>query len=258
MVEDDALMADVGAQHRFKKRKEWYEWVHDRMADHRFPHRSAEDCHKKWQGMMAAAKLILNKCENASGKPSYWDMTMEERKAEQVPVGFEKALWEAIEWQLNRPSIKCDNTLASENLSGNAGGPSTETGPPQPSSGKSGSDGRATEDSDNVAKTRRTNTSKARMDDTTSGGTVLGRAMEDATRSYNEGLDKAATTLRRRRRRPAQRSQRRLVTTSQMPCVGGTPSSKCLWGFLLGVGVGGTAVHSGGRTLNPRHVSTRG
>ncbi|GBG82214.1 hypothetical protein CBR_g34496 [Chara braunii] len=165
------------------------------MVDHGFLHRSGEDCHKKWQGMMAAAKLILDKCVNASGKPSYWDMTMEPRKAEQVPVRFEKALWKAMKWQLNWPSIKCDNTLASENLPGNAGGPSTETGPPQPSSGKSGFDGRATEDSHSAAKTRRMNTDKARMDDTTSGGIVLGRAMEDATRSYNEGLDKAATTL---------------------------------------------------------------
>ncbi|GBG66724.1 hypothetical protein CBR_g68708 [Chara braunii] len=108
-----------------------------------------------------------------------------------VPVGFEKALWEAMEWQLNRPSIKCDNTLASENLSGNEGGPSTETGPPQPSSRKSGSNSRATENSDSAAKTQRTNTGKARMDDTISGGTVLAllrRAMEDATRSYNGGL----------------------------------------------------------------------
>ncbi|GBG62159.1 hypothetical protein CBR_g29358 [Chara braunii] len=85
--------------------------------------------------------------------------------------------------------------LALENLSGNAGGPSAETGPPQPSSGKSGSDGRATKDSESAAKTQRTNTGKARMDDTTSGGRVLGRAMEDATPSYNEGLDKDATTL---------------------------------------------------------------
>ncbi|GBG84171.1 hypothetical protein CBR_g38145 [Chara braunii] len=149
MAEDDALMADAEGQHRFKKRKGRYEWVHDRMADHRFPHRSAEDCRKKWQGMMAVAKLILDKCEDASGKPSLCDMTMEQRKADQVPVDFEKALWEAMEWQLNRPSIKCDNTLALENLSGNAGGPSAETGPPQHSSGKNGSGGKATEDSDN-------------------------------------------------------------------------------------------------------------
>ncbi|GBG66018.1 hypothetical protein CBR_g54998 [Chara braunii] len=124
-----------------------------------------------------------------------WANLMEQRKAKQVSLGFEKALWEAMEWQLNRPSIKCDNTLASENLPGNAEGPSADTSPTQPASGKSGSDGRATEDSNSAAKTRRTNTGKARMDNTTSGGAVLGRAMEDATRSYSEGMDKAATTL---------------------------------------------------------------
>ncbi|GBG66064.1 hypothetical protein CBR_g55407 [Chara braunii] len=146
MAEDDALMADADGQHRFKRSKDQYEWVHDRMAEQGFPHRSVEDCRKKWQGMLVAAKLILDKCENASGKPSYWDMTLEERKVEEVPLGFEKALWEAMEWKLNRPSIKCNKTLA-------------------------------------------------RMDDTMSGGTTLSRAMEDATRSYGEGLDKAAATL---------------------------------------------------------------
>ncbi|GBG86618.1 hypothetical protein CBR_g41682 [Chara braunii] len=195
MAEDDALMADADGQHRFKRSKDRYEWVHDRMAEQGFLHRSAEDCRKKWQGMLAAAKLILDKCENASGKPSYWNMTLEKRKAEQVPLGFEKALWETMEWKLNRSSIKCDKTLASENLPGNEGGNSTSGGPAKPSSGRSASDGRATEDSDQAAKTRRTNTDKTRMDDTTSGGTSLGRAMEDAIRSYDEGLDKAAATL---------------------------------------------------------------
>ncbi|GBG78339.1 hypothetical protein CBR_g26368 [Chara braunii] len=195
MAEDDALMADADGQHRFNRSKDRYEWVHDRMAELGFPHRSAEDCRKKWQGMMAAAKLILDKCENASGKPSYWDMTLEERKAEQVPLGFEKALWEAMKWKLNRPSIKCDKTLASENLPANAGGNSSSGGPAQLSSGRSASAGKATEDSDHAAKTRRTNAGKARMDDTISEGTTLGRAMEDARRSYDEGLDTAAATL---------------------------------------------------------------
>ncbi|GBG87176.1 hypothetical protein CBR_g44911 [Chara braunii] len=115
--------------------------------------------------------------------------------AENVPLGFEKALWEAMEWKLNRPSIKCDKTLASENLPGNAGGNSTSGGPAQPPLGRSASDGKATEDSDQAAKTRRANTGKTRMDNTISGGPALGRVMEDATRSYGEGLDKAAATL---------------------------------------------------------------
>ncbi|GBG62753.1 hypothetical protein CBR_g31770 [Chara braunii] len=164
MVEDDALMVEADGQRRFKRSKDRYEWVHDRMAELGFPHRSAEDCRKKWQGMMAAAKLILDKCENASGKPSYWDMTLEERKAEQVPLGFEKALWEAMEWKLNRPSIKCDKTLASENLPANAGGNSSSGGPAQTSSGRSASDGKAMEDSDHAAKSRRRQSEDGRHD----------------------------------------------------------------------------------------------
>ncbi|GBG73455.1 hypothetical protein CBR_g16797 [Chara braunii] len=195
--------------------------------------RTGRRSRKKWQGMLAAAKLILDKCENASRKPSYCDMTVEERKAEQVPLGFEKAVWEAVEWKLNRPSIKCDKTLASENVRGNAGGNSTSGGPAQPSSGRSASHDKATEDSDQAAKTRRTNTNKTRMDDTISSGTALGRAMEDATRLYGEGLDKAAATLAKATSEAGSTIAAKIGDVADA-MRGGTLSLRWSWGFSRG------------------------
>ncbi|GBG86065.1 hypothetical protein CBR_g40966 [Chara braunii] len=169
MGEDDALMADANGQHRFKQRKDRYE---------------REDCRKKWSNMLSTAKLIVEKCE-ASGQPSYWDMSTEERKEKSLPLSFEKAVWDAMQWQLNRPSIRCDNTMASKNLPG-IGTDATPAG---------GSDGRCAEESDNSAKSRQTASGKARKEDPGSSVPSLGRAMEDSTRSYCDGLDKAATTL---------------------------------------------------------------
>ncbi|GBG89814.1 hypothetical protein CBR_g49665 [Chara braunii] len=154
------------------------------MVDAGFKHRSGEECRKKWSNMLATTKLIVEKCE-ASGQPSYWDLSVEERKEKSLPLSFEKALWDAMQWKLNRPSMRCDNTLASENLAG-GGTDATSAG---------GSDTRCAEDSNNSAKRRRTASGKARNDDAGSSVSSLGRAMEDSTRSYCDGLDKAATTL---------------------------------------------------------------
>ncbi|GBG90147.1 hypothetical protein CBR_g50241 [Chara braunii] len=216
-----------------------------------------EDCRKKWQGMMAAAKLILDKCENASGKPSYWDMTMEERRAEQVPVSFEKELWEAMEWQLNRPSIKCDNTLASENLPGNAGGHQQRPVHHNPRRGNVV----PTVEQRNIPTVQRRRGGRIPVKRGWTTRPAVGQYWGGRWRTQHGRTTKVwirpLPLWRRQRRRPAQRSQRRLVM-EQMPCVGGTVSSKCLWGFLQGAGVEGTTVHSGGRTQTPRHVSTQG
>ncbi|GBG92774.1 hypothetical protein CBR_g57017 [Chara braunii] len=175
----------VGGQpHRFKQRKDRYAWVNDRMVDAGIKHRSGEDCRKKWLNMLVTGKLIVEKCE-ASRQPSYWDISVEERKEKSLLLSFEKALWDAMQWKLNQSSMRCDNTLASENLEGGVIDATPAGGP----------DGRCMEESDNSAKSRRTASGKARKEDADSSVSSFGRAMEDSTRSYCDGLDKAATTL---------------------------------------------------------------
>ncbi|GBG62075.1 hypothetical protein CBR_g28551 [Chara braunii] len=138
------------------------------------------------------AKLILDKCENVSGLPSYWDTDLEKRKELQVPLAFEKPLRDTMQWKLNRPSMTCDQTLGSEDLPGAGEG----TPPPGRSgSGKSGSEARGTDGSEGAAKMRRTSSGRTRMDEAGTDGSTLARAMEDSTRSYCDGLDKAASTL---------------------------------------------------------------
>ncbi|GBG84083.1 hypothetical protein CBR_g37958 [Chara braunii] len=176
MGEDDALMADANGQHRFMKRKERYALVADRMASGSFPQRTTEDCRKKWTSMLTKAKLILDKCENASGLPSYWDTDLEKQKELQVPLAFENPLWDAMQWKLNRPSMTCDQTLGSGDPAGAGVGtpPSGRSG-----SGKSGSKARGTDGSKCAAKMQRTLSGKTRMDDAGTGGLTLARAMEE-------------------------------------------------------------------------------
>ncbi|GBG86638.1 hypothetical protein CBR_g41701 [Chara braunii] len=91
-----------------------------------------------------------------------------------------------------RASMTCDQTLGSEDLPGAGEGtpPSGRSG-----SGKSGSEARGTDGSEGPTKMRRTSSGKTRMDDARTGGLTLARAMEESTRSYCDGLDKAASTL---------------------------------------------------------------
>ncbi|GBG79408.1 hypothetical protein CBR_g29555 [Chara braunii] len=166
MQEDDALMADANGQHRMMPMKDWYAWV---------------------TNMMTTAKLILDKQQKKSGEPSYFDITIEERRERKLSLSFEKALWDTMTWKLDRPSIQCDNTMASESLPGKRQEPSPTVG----------SDATGTEKSDSSNKARRTGTGKARVHEGGSGGSSLGKVMEDSTRSYCQGLDNAASALAR-------------------------------------------------------------
>ncbi|GBG63788.1 hypothetical protein CBR_g39333 [Chara braunii] len=118
MGEDDPLMADANGQHQFMKKKERYAWVADPMASGGYPQRTVEDCRKKWTTMLSKAKLILDKCKDASGLPLYWDTDLEKQKELKEPLAFEKPLSDAMQWKVNRPSMTCDQTLSSEDLPG--------------------------------------------------------------------------------------------------------------------------------------------
>ncbi|GBG69484.1 hypothetical protein CBR_g4178 [Chara braunii] len=119
MGEDNALMVDANGPHRFKSKKDQMAFVHDHMSDVGFKTRSVEDCRKKWRNILLVAKIILEAC-NTSRAPSYsiWDMSMEERKENNLPLAFDRPLWDAMQWQMNRPSMLCDVTLAFKNLGG--------------------------------------------------------------------------------------------------------------------------------------------
>ncbi|GBG69170.1 hypothetical protein CBR_g3870 [Chara braunii] len=187
MQEDDVIMADANGQQRMMSMKDRYAWVVARMKEAGYMHRTAEDCRKKWTNMMTTAKLILDKQQKKSGEPSYFDITIEQRRERRLPLSFEKALWDAMTWKLDRPSIQCDNTMASESLPGKRQEPSPTVG----------SDATGTEESDSSSKARRTGTGKARVHEGGSAGSSLSKVMEDSTRSYCQGLDNAAAALAR-------------------------------------------------------------
>ncbi|GBG81628.1 hypothetical protein CBR_g32621 [Chara braunii] len=116
MKEDDAMMTMVSGRLKHARRSVRNEWVLRKMREAGWI-RSAEDCRKKWSDLMGKMKDILHKC-NASGKPSYWDMNVEDRKKEGIPTTFEQPLWEEMEWAHKKPFVTYDNTMASSNCQG--------------------------------------------------------------------------------------------------------------------------------------------
>ncbi|GBG80344.1 hypothetical protein CBR_g30713 [Chara braunii] len=204
------------------------QWVSKRMGETGWK-RSVEDCRKKWSELTNKLRVIRDKC-GGLGKPSYWEMTGEQRKEEGMFPAFEQPVWEAMAWYSKLSSVRCDNTLASSALQTGDGGssgraPSKGRGTPQgggttqagtttadrasdgrpTSAGSATSDGQGTsqgagtsrgggtDESEGTRKTHRTCGGKGRVGGE-SGSTVLtiAEAMHVSTRAYCEGLDEAS------------------------------------------------------------------
>ncbi|GBG68242.1 hypothetical protein CBR_g2793 [Chara braunii] len=111
---DDALCACASGPHRCMKRQDQLEWISKCMKAEGY-RRSAEDCRKKWASLLEKVKEINDKCGRSGGE-SYWDMAKEKRREAGVHPVFNKALWDAMEWNMKKPSMTCDNTLASDSM----------------------------------------------------------------------------------------------------------------------------------------------
>ncbi|GBG86628.1 hypothetical protein CBR_g41691 [Chara braunii] len=102
-------------------------------------------------------------------------------------------------WHMNRPSMTCNNTLASDNMQSSADDvASGRNGGGEGSAGAIGgkrnvrdpSDG-----SDGGTKTRRTGSGKVRGNGDDESSSLVSKAMEESTRAYCDGLQQAALTL---------------------------------------------------------------
>lgn len=63
-------------------------------------HRSAQQCHDKWEVISTAYKKVYNNEKYVcNGQKSYWNMSPEERKRNKLPPNFQKEIFNALlEW----------------------------------------------------------------------------------------------------------------------------------------------------------------
>ncbi|GBG69040.1 hypothetical protein CBR_g3738 [Chara braunii] len=155
----------------------------DRMKEDGYA-RTGEDCSKKWTELQKKVREIRDACDG-SGKQPYWDLTTEERKKLNIPMTFDRPLWDVMEWYRLKAAFTMDNTMASEELRGMGSATASEAG----------SEGGGTKTSGGAPKTRRTNSGKVRGSDVGQGVSAMAAAMEDTSRRLCEGLDTAAGTL---------------------------------------------------------------
>ncbi|GBG81472.1 hypothetical protein CBR_g32462 [Chara braunii] len=184
-VEDNALMADAEGPQRHMTRCRRWQWTTDRMREEGYS-RTGEDCRKKWAELVKKVREIRDAYEG-SGQQSYFDLTTDERRKKGVSLTFENQFWDAMEWYRLKASVRCDNTMASEDLRG-VGSMSGSEG---------GSEGGGTDASDGSAKTRRTSLGKACGGESAANMHGVASAIEDSTRAVCEGLDRAVGTLAR-------------------------------------------------------------
>ncbi|GBG76080.1 hypothetical protein CBR_g21320 [Chara braunii] len=124
-------------------------------------------------------------CMRWIGQTAILDLTTEERKKLNIPMTFERPLWDAMEWYRLKAAFTMDNTMASEELRGMGSATASEAG----------LEGGETETSGGAPKTRRTNSGKVRGSDVGQGVSAMTAAMEDTSRRLCDGLDTAAGTL---------------------------------------------------------------
>ncbi|GBG82959.1 hypothetical protein CBR_g36485 [Chara braunii] len=153
-------------------------------------HRSAEDVRKKWADLQNKYREINDKC-GGSGKLTFWDMSVEDKKREGLTFLFEEELWDEMAWVQGKRSSMCDNTLESSTLPGaDSGGSEKGTSPAG-----------LVEDSESSRKSRRTVKGKTSADEGCgSARSGLWFSMEDSTRALCDGLGNlgnAAGTLAR-------------------------------------------------------------
>ncbi|GBG72021.1 hypothetical protein CBR_g10957 [Chara braunii] len=195
MKEDDAMMQMASGRLKHARRSVRNEWVSKKMKAAGWS-RLAEDCMKKWCDLMSKMKDILHKC-NASGKPSYWEMSVEDRKREGILTTFEQPLWEEMEWAQRKSPVACDNTMASSNLQGFESRVSDKETPGGHGSSEGGSrSGASVEESEGLRKKRRRATGKDRAS-VHLPVSSMERVVLDSSMAVREGMDMAASTLAR-------------------------------------------------------------
>ncbi|GBG64848.1 hypothetical protein CBR_g48316 [Chara braunii] len=150
--EDDALMADAEGAHQRMTRGRRYDWIADRMKEEGYTC-TGENCRKKWAELTKKVKEIRDACDG-SDKPTYWEITTEERKKLGISMTFERPLWDVMEWFRTKAAFVMSNTMASEEF--RPGGCTTVN--------DADSEGTGTEASDSAAKTRRTSSGFAAVD----------------------------------------------------------------------------------------------
>ncbi|GBG76788.1 hypothetical protein CBR_g23004 [Chara braunii] len=248
MNEDDAMLQMASSQLKHARRSVRNELVSKKMKTASWI-RSAEDCRKKWCDLMSKMKDILHKC-NASGKPSYWEMSVEDRKREGISTTFEQPLWEEMEWAHRKLSVACDNTMASLNLQGAESGVSDKETPGGHGSSEGGSrSGASVEESEGLRKKRHGATGKDRASDHLPVSSME-RVVLDSSMAVREGMDMAASTLAR-----ASTERVKLVATQVGAIASAIKEGYVVLQLLVGVMAERRGVGTGMRGGNPNDAS---
>ncbi|GBG74834.1 hypothetical protein CBR_g19346 [Chara braunii] len=88
MQEDDAMMVAAQPRQKHQRRSLRNDWVARRMKEDGY-HISAEDVRKKWAALQNKHREMNDKC-GGSGKPTFWDMSPEDKRRGGLMFLFEK------------------------------------------------------------------------------------------------------------------------------------------------------------------------
>ncbi|GBG75175.1 hypothetical protein CBR_g19688 [Chara braunii] len=126
------------------------------MVEQGFPKRDMmEDCEAKFYALLDKAKTIRD-YSGKSGKSSYWDMSRSDKRENDLPLTYEKHMFEALQWHLGKADDSCEDMMHNVNLQRAQMSTVTNDEDTGGSSENGGSQRKVDSDSGEGAKSRRT------------------------------------------------------------------------------------------------------
>jgi glutathionylspermidine synthase len=106
--QDKQLKADPKEKH--KSAAERWQWMEDYCWAHAVE-RSAQQCRDRWERMSADFKKVGDFEKHNRSGPSYWQMSIDERKHKKLPSNFQQEVFHSLlEWFVrSRTSETIDN-----------------------------------------------------------------------------------------------------------------------------------------------------
>ncbi|GBG76815.1 hypothetical protein CBR_g23030 [Chara braunii] len=112
LFEEDALQEKRKGRQKMRTRRERYEWIITKLVEKGFEARNVEECERKFYNLLDCGKRIRD-FHNRSGEQIYWNMDRVSRKKEGFPVSFDKQLFDALRWKLQKAEGSCEGLMNS-------------------------------------------------------------------------------------------------------------------------------------------------
>ncbi|GBG92864.1 hypothetical protein CBR_g57544 [Chara braunii] len=112
LFEDDAEQQQGSGREKLRTKRERYEWVVLKLVEQGFPKREHDEAANRFYSVLDNAKKIRD-FQKRSRERIFWNMERAERREEGLPLVFEQATFDALQWKLKKSDGLCEGMVDS-------------------------------------------------------------------------------------------------------------------------------------------------